>query len=68
MVQPQITLRLKTRTWLCFRPEFPPTGVLEAGPAARVRVIGDLELASWFLEGETIGITGSNGKTTTTAP
>ena len=32
-----------------------------------VRVIGDLELASWFLLGETIGITGSNGKTTTTA-
>ena len=32
-----------------------------------VRVIGDLELASWFLQGEIIGITGSNGKTTTTA-
>jgi len=32
-----------------------------------VRVIGDLELASWFFEGEIIGITGSNGKTTTTA-
>jgi UDP-N-acetylmuramoylalanine--D-glutamate ligase len=32
-----------------------------------VRVIGDLELASWFLRGDTIGITGSNGKTTTTA-
>jgi UDP-N-acetylmuramoylalanine--D-glutamate ligase len=33
----------------------------------RVPVIGDLELASWFLQGEIIGITGSNGKTTTTA-
>jgi len=32
-----------------------------------VKVIGDLELASWFLRGEIIGITGSNGKTTTTA-
>jgi len=32
-----------------------------------VRVIGDLELASWFLQGKIIGITGSNGKTTTTA-
>ncbi len=31
------------------------------------RVIGDLELAGWFLQGEIIGITGSNGKTTTTA-
>jgi UDP-N-acetylmuramoylalanine--D-glutamate ligase len=32
-----------------------------------VTVIGDLELASWFLEGDIAGITGANGKTTTTA-
>ena len=32
-----------------------------------VKVIGDLELASWFLRGEIIGITGANVKTTTTA-
>ena len=32
-----------------------------------VRVIGDLELASWYLQGRIIGITGANGKTTTTA-
>ena len=32
-----------------------------------MRVIGEVELASWFLKGDTIGITGSNGKTTTTA-
>jgi len=32
-----------------------------------VPVIGDLELASWFLKGDIIGITGANGKTTTTA-
>ena len=32
-----------------------------------IRVIGDLELAIWFMKGEIIGITGSNGKTTTTA-
>jgi UDP-N-acetylmuramoylalanine--D-glutamate ligase len=31
------------------------------------RVIGEVELASYFLQGPTIGITGSNGKTTTTA-
>ena len=30
-------------------------------------VIGDLELAARFMKGRTIGITGSNGKTTTTA-
>jgi UDP-N-acetylmuramoylalanine--D-glutamate ligase len=35
--------------------------------AKGARVIGDLELASWFLKGDIAGITGSNGKTTTTA-
>jgi UDP-N-acetylmuramoylalanine--D-glutamate ligase len=30
-------------------------------------VIGEVELAGWFLQGPAIGITGSNGKTTTTA-
>ncbi|MBM3811082.1 MAG: UDP-N-acetylmuramoyl-L-alanine--D-glutamate ligase [Acidimicrobiia bacterium] len=34
---------------------------------AGVPVIGELELASYFLKGRTIAITGSNGKTTTTA-
>ena len=32
-----------------------------------VRVIGEVELAAPFLQGKTIGITGSNGKTTTTS-
>lgn len=32
-----------------------------------VPVIGEVELSSCFLQGPTIGITGSNGKTTTTA-
>jgi UDP-N-acetylmuramoylalanine--D-glutamate ligase len=41
--------------------------VVQAARTRGVRVIGDLELASWFLQGEIIGITGSNGKTTTTA-
>jgi UDP-N-acetylmuramoylalanine--D-glutamate ligase len=40
---------------------------LRAARARGVKVIGDLELASWFLQGEIIGITGANGKTTTTA-
>lgn len=30
-------------------------------------VIGEVELASWFLQGPIVGITGTNGKTTTTA-
>ena len=32
-----------------------------------IRVIGEVELAGYFLKGPVIGITGSNGKTTTTA-
>ena len=41
---------------------------LFAGARERgVPVIGEVELASYFLRGPVIGITGSNGKTTTTA-
>jgi UDP-N-acetylmuramoylalanine--D-glutamate ligase len=32
-----------------------------------IGVVGDVEAASWFLQGPILGITGSNGKTTTTA-
>ncbi len=32
-----------------------------------VRVVAEVEVASWFLQGTLIGITGSNGKSTTTA-
>jgi UDP-N-acetylmuramoylalanine--D-glutamate ligase len=41
--------------------------VLEQSRRSGTAVTGDLELASHFLQGRTIGITGSNGKTTTTA-
>jgi UDP-N-acetylmuramoylalanine--D-glutamate ligase len=34
---------------------------------AGVRVVAEVEVASWFLEGTLIGITGSNGKSTTTS-
>jgi len=40
---------------------------LKEAQARGTLVIGELELASWFLQGPVIGITGSNGKTTTTA-
>jgi UDP-N-acetylmuramoylalanine--D-glutamate ligase len=40
---------------------------IEAARRSGVHVVGDLELASWFLQGPIAGITGSNGKTTTTA-
>ena len=44
--------------------DLPP---LEEARQRGVRVIGEVELAAPFLRGETIGITGSNGKTTTTS-
>jgi len=40
---------------------------LEAARQRGTRVIGEVELAAPFLQGKTIGITGSNGKTTTTS-
>jgi UDP-N-acetylmuramoylalanine--D-glutamate ligase len=45
---------------------------LTIGPIAEarrhgVRVVAEVELASWFLRGTLIGITGTNGKSTTTA-
>jgi len=44
--------------------DLPP---LEAARARGVRVTGEVELAAPYLKGRTIGITGSNGKTTTTS-
>jgi UDP-N-acetylmuramoylalanine--D-glutamate ligase len=40
---------------------------LEEARRRGTRVIGEVELAAEFLQGETIAITGSNGKTTTTS-
>lgn len=40
---------------------------LQRARARGVDVIGEIELAAPFLQGRTIGITGSNGKTTTTS-
>ena len=53
------------RSWsvLACRLNIPP---LEAARAKGVPVISELELASRYLQGDIIGITGSNGKTTTT--
>jgi UDP-N-acetylmuramoylalanine--D-glutamate ligase len=44
--------------------DLPP---LDAARRRGARVIGEVELAAPYLKGETIGITGSNGKTTTTS-
>jgi UDP-N-acetylmuramoylalanine--D-glutamate ligase len=40
---------------------------IQAARKAGVRVIGEVELASWYLPGTLIGVTGTNGKSTVTA-
>ena len=67
-IQPQSEAASVAADLIVLSPGVPSdTDVVAAQRKRGVRVIGDLELASWFLQGETIGITGSNGKTTTTA-
>ena len=41
--------------------------IVDAARGRGTPVIGELELASYFLTGPVLGVTGSNGKTTTTA-
>jgi UDP-N-acetylmuramoylalanine--D-glutamate ligase len=41
--------------------------ILNGLRARGMPVVGEVELAGWYLQGPIIGITGSNGKTTTTA-
>jgi UDP-N-acetylmuramoylalanine--D-glutamate ligase len=45
-------------------PELPE---LQAARARGIPIVSEVEVASWFLDAEILGITGSNGKTTTTA-
>jgi UDP-N-acetylmuramoylalanine--D-glutamate ligase len=54
--------------WIVLSPDVPADlpPLMEARKRG-VRVIGEVELAAPFLKGKTIGITGSNGKTTTTS-
>lgn len=47
-------------------PGVPPIPEIEAARAKGVTVLSELELASRYLRGKIVGITGSNGKSTTT--
>jgi len=40
---------------------------LQAARQQKIPVYPEVEIATWFLEGTLVGVTGSNGKTTTTA-
>jgi UDP-N-acetylmuramoylalanine--D-glutamate ligase len=67
-VQPQTETAFIGADLIVLSPGVPAdVQVVEMERSRGIPVIGDLELASWFLQGETVGITGSNGKTTTTA-
>jgi UDP-N-acetylmuramoylalanine--D-glutamate ligase len=67
-VRPQVEASFEGAELVVLSPGV-PAGVDVAQSARRrgAKVIGDLELAGWFLRGGIIAITGSNGKTTTTA-
>jgi UDP-N-acetylmuramoylalanine--D-glutamate ligase len=67
-VEPQTAAAFGSAELVVISPGVPADLELLNDVRARgVHVIGELELASWFLQGENIGITGANGKTTTTA-
>jgi UDP-N-acetylmuramoylalanine--D-glutamate ligase len=67
-VEPQNAAAFRDADLVVISPGVPADLDLLAPVRARgIPVIGELELAAPFLEGPTIGITGSNGKTTTTA-
>jgi UDP-N-acetylmuramoylalanine--D-glutamate ligase len=68
MVEPQIEAAFRDAELVVLSPGVPADLDLLAPVRARgVPVIGELELAAPYLEGRNIGITGTNGKTTTTA-
>jgi len=65
---PQGPAAFQDAHWVVISPGVPADlELLQQARARGVRVVGEVELASLFLQGDTIGITGSNGKTTATA-
>jgi UDP-N-acetylmuramoylalanine--D-glutamate ligase len=67
-IEPQTDAAFLDAELVVISPGVPPDLDLLAPVRARgIPVIGELELAAPFLEGPNIGITGTNGKTTTTA-
>jgi len=67
-IEPQTAAAFRDAELVVISPGVPPDLDLFAALRERgVPVIGELELAAPFLQGRNIGITGTNGKTTTTA-
>src|SRR2546426_165164 len=66
--EPQSPEVFEGSDWIVLSPGVPADlEWIEAARRRGVKVIGEVELAGMFLKGKIIGITGSNGKTTTTA-
>lgn len=53
--------------WIVVSPGVPPMAALDAADTAGVPVVSEVELASWFVEGELLAVTGTNGKSTVTS-
>jgi UDP-N-acetylmuramoylalanine--D-glutamate ligase len=67
-IEPQTEAAFRDAELVVISPGVPADlDLLVAVRARRVPVIGELELAAPYLQGPNIGITGTNGKTTTTA-
>ena len=67
-IQPQVEASFTDAGMVVISPGVPADlPILSELRARGIQIIGELELAGFFLRGDTIGITGSNGKTTTTA-
>ncbi|MCS7315799.1 MAG: UDP-N-acetylmuramoyl-L-alanine--D-glutamate ligase [Bryobacterales bacterium] len=66
--RPQSPEVFREAHWIVLSPGVPADlPELEEARGRGARVIGEVELASYYLRGPVLGITGSNGKTTTTA-
>ncbi|MBC7174334.1 MAG: UDP-N-acetylmuramoyl-L-alanine--D-glutamate ligase, partial [Polyangiaceae bacterium] len=48
-------------------PGVPRLPALDAADAAGIPIASEIEVASWFVEGKIVGITGTNGKSTVTS-
>lgn len=67
-VEPQTALAFEDADLIVLSPGVPTDlEILKPARTRGVPIIGELELAAPFLAGKNIGITGTNGKTTTTA-
>src|SRR5579863_330546 len=67
-VEPQTEAAFRDADLVVLSPGVPADlDVLAAARTRGIPVIGELELAAPFLKGRTTGVTGTNGKTTTTA-